>query len=170
MAAFGDDQLVKEFSKLVSSSFGLFLRSVMLYDKQQHPFSSNELSNKVLEYKINEYYSGAAKNRPSTGSFRATAFRHHQQPAMNTGSFNLMASNGPPSSVSNQQQSEVISNASQPTTEQIRLDLDRDKQVLISEREKLDRERAQLDEEKRRATNETANRSFLGSFFNGSKS
>lgn len=160
VAAMNEKLLIKEFSKLISSSFGLFMRTVLVYDKQQHPFAVSEVSANVMDYQISDYFSGAT-NSPSSSSFGASTANQNRLPAANTLSSKNLTSNGLPSS--SEEASPIISSGNQPSMQQIRKDLEREKQQVILERAELQKERAKLEGEKKRAASEKANMSFLGS-------
>lgn len=53
VASFNDDELIKEFSKLISNNLNQFMINVYLYDKQKYPVDS---SKNIIHYNITDYY------------------------------------------------------------------------------------------------------------------
>lgn len=56
ISSFQDENLVKEFSKIVTNNLGLFMRHICLYDKQNFP-STNAVHS--INYNIADYYTNS---------------------------------------------------------------------------------------------------------------
>lgn len=110
IASLGDEILQKQFSKLVTNNIGLFMRNVILYDRQNFPDPSTNIRDSI-DYNITDYYSF----QQATTSTIATTSTTAPTSSLNNQITNEMRN----LAMNRRQEQDLISNNQQPNGEGI---------------------------------------------------